>query len=794
MPKLILKKKAEVITEYDLKNSQASMSIGSENINDLKIEDRLISMQHARIERTSNRFFIRDLRSAFGTFINGERVEDIAEIHSGDDIKVGEHSIVFDNPLENIEFSLLDEGEISESDSDNDAETITQKENNKLDEFETKIRKESLTLLRQDVDGEPNLLPYQLLTIYGPYKGKRYQLLQPDTKIGRDDKLNDIILDKGKNGEPDQSISRRHATIVHKEGSFFISDKRSKTRTYVNRQVVSEDSEIEIFPNDEVEIVSDKQSSIFRLLEDGNSNTSPPKKAGVWWVRYQPLFLTLLLIMALSFGAYFAQYGYKKRSVLTQKPAPLILELHLWSTDKSLTIQNNPVTETKDGNEAQFMPVLSDFNGDGVIDIANTNIANKPILIDGATKSQRWLDAIPVKPGSALIAADINQNYLDDLIYISNDRRVVVFDIKNEAEIWSSDIFENELTGNPVLGDFNGDELLDIAVLDIEGTVHIGFNQLLSMDWSAIHHGVSTLCPLTSYDLDKDGIDELLYGSERGIVFIIDCTQKTIKGTVDINEELNQALGTFYEDNQIRFPVGVADINGDLSPDIIISTVQGRIVAIDGATRKRLWHDVLLNELSLESYKTYPFVLGDFNGDGLKDVATCSEDGYLTAYSGKGTDQSPNILWQLKSESPIQISSLAASDLNKDYISDIIFENIEGILLVIDGDNGQILANSEQTSSVQTSPPLIADLQNDGFLDILTITQTGIAFQYKTNTQIPPGTIVWGAKYSGYKSHLSESYTLPKTNKANLLIILGLLLITGSGASTIIIKKKRTLN
>ncbi len=793
MPKLIVKKKAEIMQECDLKTSQASYTIGTEKQNDLSIDDRLVSITHARIERSGNRFFIRDLKSAFGTFVNGVRVEDVAELKDGSDIRLGDHTILFDDPLEKIGMSLLEEDAAGHSvERDSEQESAPDRENARLDELEDKVRRESLTILRQARADKTDTLPYQLLAVYGPYKGKRFQLLQNETKIGRDENLNDIVLDKNKVGGPDQSISRRHAMVMFRDGSFFVTDKRSKTRTYINREVVPADGEVEIFPDDEIEVVSDQQSTILRLVEDGASDFRPPRKAGVWWVRYQPKLTAALVGLALVAGGFLMTTGFQERSLLTQRPDPLSLELIHWSTDKSLTFQNDQIGGTEESRLFSLVPAISDFDGDGAIDIATTNITNKPILIAGATKLPSWLiDTLPASAKSPIIAADVNQNNLDDVIYVTEDGRVAAIDGKHGAEIWLSPFFDQELVGPPVVGDFDGDKLNDVAIADVTGMLHIGYNQVLSVEWSSIGTGIPIHAPLTCADLDQDGDSELICGSERGIIFIIDGVDRNIVGTIDINEALNRALGTFYEDNQIRHPIGVAHLNEDTRLDLIASTVQGRIIAIDGASRERLWHDVLTNELSLNTDRSFPFAVGDLDGNGRLDVVAAAEGGEVRAYVGSGQDQGAVFLWAAAPETPSAINGFMVGDINKDAAADIVFNNTDGILWVLDGKTGTNLTNMEQGSPVQTSMPLAADLQDDGLLDIFSMTRTGIVFQYKTNSRVPRGAIIWGQQYGQSGNTLNEAYQLPETLTADASLLVGLLMFLGGGAVTFLIQKRR---
>ena len=51
MNKLVLKQKAQVITEYDLENFQEEIAVGSEDDNDIVVQDRRVSMNHLLIEK-----------------------------------------------------------------------------------------------------------------------------------------------------------------------------------------------------------------------------------------------------------------------------------------------------------------------------------------------------------------------------------------------------------------------------------------------------------------------------------------------------------------------------------------------------------------------------------------------------------------------------------------------------------------------------------------------------------------------------------------------------------------------
>ena len=70
------------------------LTMGRDLANHVILEDTFASLRHARIERKSNGFLIRDLRSRNGTYVNGARVLE-AMLGDGDRIRVGETEFDF---------------------------------------------------------------------------------------------------------------------------------------------------------------------------------------------------------------------------------------------------------------------------------------------------------------------------------------------------------------------------------------------------------------------------------------------------------------------------------------------------------------------------------------------------------------------------------------------------------------------------------------------------------------------------------------------------------------------------
>jgi pSer/pThr/pTyr-binding forkhead associated (FHA) protein len=65
---------------------------------DVVITSKSVSREHTRIRREGRRWFVEDLGSTNGTYLNGERVTGSLTLLDGDDLKVGDVSFTFHDP------------------------------------------------------------------------------------------------------------------------------------------------------------------------------------------------------------------------------------------------------------------------------------------------------------------------------------------------------------------------------------------------------------------------------------------------------------------------------------------------------------------------------------------------------------------------------------------------------------------------------------------------------------------------------------------------------------------------
>lgn len=71
--------------------------LGRGNDNEIVIKDPYISKKHLRIVKDEDNYFLEDLKSANGTYVNGDRIMDVVKLNNGDRITVGQIEFLFVN-------------------------------------------------------------------------------------------------------------------------------------------------------------------------------------------------------------------------------------------------------------------------------------------------------------------------------------------------------------------------------------------------------------------------------------------------------------------------------------------------------------------------------------------------------------------------------------------------------------------------------------------------------------------------------------------------------------------------
>lgn len=187
------------------------ITIGRMNDNVVQLRTDGVSRRHARISLDGEQFFLTDLKSGNGTFLNGLPVAPSEKhlLKSGDVVSVDAFDLRFQEGAEALAQAIAEE--VTESDL-----------------LEVRLLKKVLTTL--DRETVPSI---EILN--GAAEGKKFFLTDEVSELvlGRDPECSVPINE--------HVISRRHARIVRRWGGIAIRDMESKNGTFINnRRIVEE--------------------------------------------------------------------------------------------------------------------------------------------------------------------------------------------------------------------------------------------------------------------------------------------------------------------------------------------------------------------------------------------------------------------------------------------------------------------------------------------------------------------------------------------------------------------------
>jgi hypothetical protein len=371
-----------------------------------------------------------------------------------------------------------------------------------------------------------------------------------------------------------------------------------------------------------------------------------------------------------------------------------------------------------------YLLAVSDFNHDGKLDlVASGSCGNTcgfvSVLLgkgDGTFQAETDVSAGGV-PG-ALTVADLNGDGIPDLALANmttnspNGGTSGLVSVLLGSGDGTFQTPVNYASGNDsggiAAGDVTGDKVPDLIV------THSGGDTLAMMKGNGdgtfqAPQAVSTDSSLvTSYiqllDLNKDGKLDLVMSSvfNDGVAVLI--------GNGDGTFQSSQVFETGVQ----PYFFATADVSGDGNLDLAVADSQGNYVTIllgngDGtfSPRKNLTN-------SLAGMNSG--VAGDFNGDGIPDIAVGTPSGLdVMLGKGNGTFQPPVVINLTQT---VSFNQLATGDFNRDGHLDLIVNGTTFLPGKGDGTFGTpVVVNSD----FNIRSFVVGDFNHDGYLDLVDV-------------------------------------------------------------------------
>lgn len=384
--------------------------------------------------------------------------------------------------------------------------------------------------------------------------------------------------------------------------------------------------------------------------------------------------------------------------------------------------------------------ILSDLDGDGNLDFITGNNANAAALTILYGKADGTFETAVVMPlniyAGTVAAGDLNHDNKPDLVIASNYQNRMATIVNLGSRQFAAPIITippdppntfGEFV-NVEIGDFNGDGNNDVVALQGSNNKKIRFfhygSQGELIGFSSIrlsNLNNNTEGSIFMGKLNSDNLMDLVVFSESGGVRSINFVYGQSNGPLSLSNSIylsdklySICINDLDGDGDNDLAIGLYDDTTPIRHSILLLTNSGNW-AIDGN-----WSPLLDNPIILDyPFPPYGVTAGDFNNDGIMDLATLLYGDIIMINRGLGGMQYSEGVYYAVSPS----SRIFAEDFNHDNRMDLLTASAYTVNLnrinVVLNDNLQgfkapraILWGSNYIGA--------SDFNDDGFPDLLT--------------------------------------------------------------------------
>lgn len=413
------------------------------------------------------------------------------------------------------------------------------------------------------------------------------------------------------------------------------------------------------------------------------------------------------------------------------------------------------------------------FCGVGVIAFLLCSTSTALRFFEGDEKSPEgtddqilwWYQLDAPSFGSSAVG-DIDEDGFLEIVFGTyfNDEHIYALNAEDGSLLWSYD------TGgcndaSPVIADVDLDGHLEVVVPASSPSMVYCFNGLTGVvEWSRSTGASNCIdSPPGVADVDNDGKPEVLLGTFYGNVFCLNGEDGSI--------HWQKNLGS---NSYIQSEPAILDVNADGQLDVVVAQWAGdcRVYALWGNNGSVLWYSDLpadymyhgcsfadldedgRPELIIGCYDNHVYVFNAEDGSlawqyiapyyigAPTSVGDLNDDGHLevvfVSYNMLGVlSHTGSLLWSATTGGNM-FRGAGLSDVDGNGVLDVVFGSDDGILRALKGSSGQVLWTCDLQAHYGMvyeidHAPVIADLDNDGRLDVFIIGGYGISNPWTNN-------------------------------------------------------------
>jgi hypothetical protein len=240
-------------------------------------------------------------------------------------------------------------------------------------------------------------------------------------------------------------------------------------------------------------------------------------------------------------------------------------------------------------------------------------------------------------------------------------------------------------------------------------------------------------------DLNGDGIPDLVLGSNVVSIYLGNADGTYTQGTT-----------ISIQQGPTSYPIVIADFNGDGIPDLAVPLYGSNQIAILLGKGNGTFAVPVMASVPGSNVGVEQIVAGDFNGDGIPDLAVITSadnptvDILLSNGDGTFTAEATN--------PPISgtPSYFATGDFNGDGKTDLAVSESNGTIAILLGNgDGTFAAAGSVNSASSSSPIAVADFNGDGKLDIAVVAGAYISTNESVSVLTGNGDGTFNSPFSG---------------------------------------------
>jgi len=263
--------------------------------------------------------------------------------------------------------------------------------------------------------------------------------------------------------------------------------------------------------------------------------------------------------------------------------------------------------------------VIADVTGDAALEVV-AGAAGKTFLLNASDGTQIWQAGFGMISEPAIADVD-GDGKLEVVFGAAGTRAVVALNAEDGTAVWASPAASQDFQGNSaIVGDINGDGHPDVVAGARDKKLYLfsGADGTKLWDYTLVGRCFSAGVA----DFDGDGHDDVATTATKGdgvesYVYLLDVKDQMLLWQHNI-------IGKQYYTTE-RSP-SIADINGDGTPDLVISGLCQKLYALSGLDGSEIW------TMDTSDPSAGVPAIGDLDGDGLTDIVV-SAGSHVAAFT-----------------------------------------------------------------------------------------------------------------------------------------------------------------